>query len=99
MKLGLGGIGETFRDDNFRRYSHGSILSWTSYFVQAVAVFLHFGVVAAYATNVVGYGVFFGFVAFLRTPAGYVQPPASGKSFVRDGDERHCRFAVASSLL
>jgi hypothetical protein len=33
--LGLGGIGEAFQDDNFRRYSLGSILSWTSYFVQA----------------------------------------------------------------
>ena len=213
MKLGLGGIGEAFRDDNFRRYSLGSILSWISYFVQAVAVswttwelthstrwlaivvlldaapnvalmplggviadrfdrfrvmllsygfawlqavaltwmawagqltierlaalaflhgaihafsipaqygflprfverkrlssaisvaaaytqlavfagpalagwlILHFGVVAAYASNVVGYGVFFAFVAFLRTPAGYVQPPASGKSFLGD---------------
>jgi MFS family permease len=31
---------------------------------------LHFGVVAAYASNVVGYGVFFAFVAFLRTPFG-----------------------------
>jgi len=38
LKLGLGGIGEAFRDDNFRRYSLGSILSWISYFVQAVAV-------------------------------------------------------------
>jgi MFS family permease len=213
VKLGLGGIGEAFRDDNFRRYSLGSILSWISYFVQAVAVswttwelthstrslaivalldaapnvalmplggviadrfdrfrvmllsyglawlqavvltwlswtgqltierlaalafvhgaihafsiptqygllprfverrrlssaisvaaaytqlavfagpalagwlILHFGIVSAFASNVVGYGVFFAFVAFLRTPAGYVQPPASGKSFVGD---------------
>jgi MFS family permease len=213
LKLGLGGIGEAFQDENFRRYSLGSILSWISYFVQAVAVswttwelthstnwlaiialldaaanvalmplggviadrfdrfrvmllsygfawlqavaltwlawagqltierlaalaflhgaihafsipaqygflprfverkrlssaisvaaaytqlaifagpalagwlILHFGVVAAYASNVVGYGVFFAFVAFLRTPAGYVQPPASGKSFLGD---------------
>jgi MFS family permease len=213
LKLGLGGIGEAFRDENFRRYSLGSILSWITYFVQAVVVswttwelthstrwlaivalldaapnvalmplggviadrfdrfrvmllsyglawlqavaltwlswtgqltierlaalaflhgaihafsipaqygllprfverkrlssaigvaaaytqlavfagpalagwlILHFGVVAAFASNVVGYGVFFAFVAFLRKPAGYVQPPASGKSFIGD---------------
>lgn len=213
MKLGLGGIGEAFRDENFRRYSLGSILSWISYFVQAVAVswttwelthstrwlaivvlldaapnvalmplggviadrfdrfrvlllsyglawlqaaaltwlswtaqltierlaalaflhgaihafsipaqygllprfverkrlssaisvaaaytqlavfagpalagwlILHFGVVAAFASNVVGYGVFFAFVASLRTPAGYVPPVASGNSLIGD---------------
>ena len=45
---------------------------------------LHFGVVAAYASNVVGYGVYFAFVAFLRTPADYVQPPAPSKSLFAD---------------
>ena len=30
LKLGLGGNGEAFRDENFRRYSLGSILSWIS---------------------------------------------------------------------
>ena len=45
---------------------------------------LHFGVAAAYASNVVGYGVYFAFVAFLRTPAGYEQPPAPGKSVFAD---------------
>jgi MFS family permease len=44
----------------------------------------HYGVVAAFASNVVGYGVYFVFVTFLRTPVGYVQPPVSGKSFVGD---------------
>ena len=34
----LGGIGEAFGDGNFRRYSVGSIVSWLSFFVQAVAV-------------------------------------------------------------
>ena len=33
-----GGIGEAFADTNFRRYSVGSIVSWLSFFVQAVAV-------------------------------------------------------------
>ena len=45
---------------------------------------LHFGVVAAYASNVLGYGVYFVFVAFLRTPADYAQPPRSRKSFLGD---------------
>jgi hypothetical protein len=34
----LGGIGEAFKDNNFRRYSLGSIISWLSFFVQAVTV-------------------------------------------------------------
>ncbi len=33
-----GGIGEAFGDANFRRYSVGSVVSWLSFFVQAVAV-------------------------------------------------------------
>ncbi len=38
MTLGLGGIAEAFGDRNFRLYSIGSIVSWLSFFVQAVAV-------------------------------------------------------------
>ena len=34
----LGGIAAAFGDANFRRYSVGAIVSWLSYFVQAVAV-------------------------------------------------------------
>src|SRR3984957_13544132 len=34
----LGGIGDAFADRNFRIYSVGSILSWLSFFVQAVAI-------------------------------------------------------------
>ena len=34
----LGGIGDAFADRNFRVYSAGSIASWTSFFVQLVAV-------------------------------------------------------------
>ncbi|MDQ0392854.1 MFS transporter [Labrys monachus] len=34
----LGGIGEAFADRNFRIYAVGSVLSWLSFFVQAVAV-------------------------------------------------------------
>jgi MFS family permease len=34
----LGGIGDAFADRNFRIYTVGSILSWLSFFVQAVAV-------------------------------------------------------------
>jgi len=36
--FGLGGIAEAFQDANFRRYSVGSIVSWLSFFVQAVAI-------------------------------------------------------------
>jgi MFS family permease len=43
-----------------------------------------FGTAVAFATNVVGYGVYFGFIALLRTPPGYRQPPPSGKSHVAD---------------
>src|SRR5271170_4408641 len=60
---------------------------------------LHFGVVAAYASNVVGYGFFFAFVAFLRTPAGYVQPPASGKSFLADFLEVSTRSGRTTAFL
>ena len=44
-------------------------------------VILHFGTAVAFASNVAGYGVFFGCVALLRTPEGYQQPAASGKAF------------------
>jgi MFS family permease len=37
MALGLGGIGEAFAERNFRVYSIGSIISWITYFVQAIA--------------------------------------------------------------
>ncbi|SED39176.1 Predicted arabinose efflux permease, MFS family [Rhizobiales bacterium GAS188] len=47
-------------------------------------VILHFGSAIAFATNVVGYGIFFGFVALLRTPAGYEQPTASGKAVMAE---------------
>ncbi|MGA7196001.1 MFS transporter, partial [Roseiarcus sp.] len=47
-------------------------------------IILHYGVVAAYATNVVGYLVYFATVAFLRTPNGFVRPAPSGRSIVGD---------------
>lgn len=37
MAIGLGGIGQAFADRNFRIYSIGSIISWITYFVQAIA--------------------------------------------------------------
>ncbi len=45
---------------------------------------LHFGTAIAFATNVVGYGIFFCFIALLRTPAGYEQPGASGNTIASD---------------
>ena len=47
-------------------------------------IILHYGVVAAYATNVVGYLVYFASVAFLRTPDGFDRPAPSGRSIVGD---------------
>ena len=47
-------------------------------------VILHFGVAVAFASNVAGYGVYFAFVATLRSTDEYEQPPASGKSFLAD---------------
>jgi MFS family permease len=47
-------------------------------------IILHYGVAAAYATNVVGYLVFFASVAFLRTPPAYAPPVASGRSILGD---------------
>jgi MFS family permease len=38
MRVRLGGIGEALADRNFRIYTIGSITSWTSFFVQVVAV-------------------------------------------------------------
>jgi MFS family permease len=37
MAIGLGGIGEAFAERNFRIYSIGSIISWITYFIQAIA--------------------------------------------------------------
>jgi MFS family permease len=47
-------------------------------------IILHYGIAVAYATNVVGYLVFFASVAFLRTPETYVRPAASGRSILGD---------------
>jgi predicted MFS family arabinose efflux permease len=34
----FGGIGEAFGDANFRRYTVGSVVSWLTFFIQAVAI-------------------------------------------------------------
>src|SRR5271165_5407378 len=47
-------------------------------------IILNYGVAAAYATNVVGYLVYFATVAFLRTPESFVRPSPSGRSLVGD---------------
>lgn len=47
-------------------------------------VILHGGTAVAFASNVVGYCIYFAFILALRTPADYVQPPASGKAFIAD---------------
>lgn len=47
-------------------------------------VILHFGAPVAFASNVVGYGVFFWSAARMRTPHGYVGPTPSGRAFVTD---------------
>ena len=47
-------------------------------------IILRFGTPAAFASNVVGYGLFFLSVAAMRTPAGYRQERAVAKHFTRD---------------
>ncbi len=47
-------------------------------------IIAHFGAATAFGSNVAGYGVYFLFVALLRTPVGYRQPPASGKAYFAD---------------
>jgi MFS family permease len=45
---------------------------------------LNHGVAMAFATNVLGYLIYLGSVAFLRTPTDFKQPAQSGQSFLRD---------------
>ena len=47
-------------------------------------IILRFGTPAAFASNVLGYGLFFVSVAAMRTPAGYRQERAVAKHFARD---------------
>jgi MFS family permease len=47
-------------------------------------VILHFGPATAFASNVLGYGVYFCSAAMLRTPSGYQPPQSSRKAFARD---------------
>lgn len=68
-------------------------------------VILHFGTAVAFASNVAGYGVYFASVALLRTPPGYQQPVASGKSFFADlidglrAIQAHCGIAALLTLM
>jgi MFS family permease len=65
----------------------------------------HFGAAAAFASNVAGYLIYFAFIAMMRTPEGYVQPAARGKSFAHDFLEglaaiaRHRGIAVMLPLM
>jgi len=47
-------------------------------------IMLRYGAVAAFATNVLGYAVYLGSVALLRTPADFKSPTPTGKSVVGD---------------
>jgi MFS family permease len=47
-------------------------------------VIQHFGAAIAFATNVVGYGIFFICAVLMRTPANYVPGPTSRKAFFAD---------------
>jgi MFS family permease len=47
-------------------------------------IILHFGVTAAFASNVLGYLIYFVALTFLRTPENYVRPEASGRSVLGD---------------
>jgi MFS family permease len=50
-------------------------------------ILVHWGVVAAFATNVAGYLVYFAVVSLLRTPEGFQQQRSDGRSFLRDVPE------------
>jgi MFS family permease len=50
-------------------------------------ILVHGGLVAAFATNVAGYLVYFATVCFLRTPAGYRQSKSDRRSFLADVPE------------
>lgn len=47
-------------------------------------VIQNFGTKTAFASNVVGYGIFFLSIIFLKTPAGYQPPRPTGKRFFAD---------------
>jgi len=47
-------------------------------------ILVHWGVAAAFATNVIGYGIYFTTAAFLRTPPDYKQSKAPPKSVRQD---------------
>lgn len=47
-------------------------------------VILHGGAAVAFASNVLGYGVYLGCAASLRTPPGYAPPPPAARSFLED---------------
>jgi MFS family permease len=60
---------------NFAIFAGPAIAGW---------IIIRYGVGAAYATNVVGYLIYFVSVAFLRTPEGYARPVPSGRSVLGD---------------
>jgi len=45
---------------------------------------LHFGSAVAFATNVLGYGVYFASAAMMRTPASYAPPTVARRAFAGD---------------
>lgn len=47
-------------------------------------ILVHWGVAAAFATNAIGYAIYFVTAAFLRTPPGYSQARAAPKSIRHD---------------
>jgi MFS family permease len=47
-------------------------------------ILVHWGVAAAFASNVIGYAIYFIVVSLLRTPEGYKQQRSEGTSLLRD---------------
>src|SRR5262249_33585988 len=47
-------------------------------------IILHWGAATAYAANALGYAVYLGSIAFLRTPADYRQAAPSGRTLLGD---------------
>jgi MFS family permease len=71
MRTLFGGIGDAFADRNFRIYSIGAIISWITYFVQAIA----FSWITWQVTHST---LWLGVVAFLNVAASLVFLPIGG---------------------
>lgn len=86
----LGGIGHAFSDRNFRIYSAGSICSWTSFFIQLVAV-------AWLTWELTGSTKWLATMALLDIAPNVLLMPLTGA--IADRFDRHIIMLITSTLL